>query len=121
MQSNWTKDTAAILAIVAVFSSPASAAAQQPKRAAPDSETVVFVCEHGTAKSVIAMSYFTKLAMERGLKVRAVSRGTAPESAIPAPLRAALGADGFALTDFQPTKFTLGDLAHAIDVISFDQ
>ncbi len=39
---------------------------------------VVFVCEHGSAKSVIAAAFFDKLARERGLTLRAVARGTQP-------------------------------------------
>lgn len=41
--------------------------------------TVLFVCLHGAAKSVIAASYFQRLAAERGVKVRAVFAGTEPE------------------------------------------
>jgi arsenate reductase len=36
---------------------------------------VVFVCEHGAAKSVIAAAYFNKLAKERNLPYEAVCRG----------------------------------------------
>jgi hypothetical protein len=36
--------------------------------------TILFVCEHGAAKSVIAAAYFDKLAKERGLNYRAVFR-----------------------------------------------
>jgi hypothetical protein len=36
--------------------------------------TVVFVCEHGAAKSVIATAYFNKLARDRGLPYRATFR-----------------------------------------------
>ena len=45
-----------------------------------DSATVVFVCEHGTVKSVIALAHFQRLARERGLPLRAISRGTAPDA-----------------------------------------
>ena len=48
-------------------------AAQTPSRPNP---AVVFVCEHGAAKSVIATAYFNKLAAERGLPFRATFRGT---------------------------------------------
>src|SRR4029450_12083860 len=37
--------------------------------------SVVFVCEHGAAKSVVATAYFNKLAAERGLPFRAAFRG----------------------------------------------
>ncbi|SRR6266404_3655563 len=37
---------------------------------------VVFVCEHGSVKSLIAMEYFNRSVQERGLAYRAVARGT---------------------------------------------
>ena len=43
---------------------------------------VVFVCEHGAAKSVIATAYFNKIAAERGLPYRAQFRGTDPQAAL---------------------------------------
>ena len=53
------------------------ACAQHP---APRPDEVVFVCEHGAAKSVVAAQYFNKLAGERGLAVRAVARGAEPQA-----------------------------------------
>jgi hypothetical protein len=41
---------------------------------------VIFVCEHGAAKSVIATAYFNKMAAERGLPDRATSRGANPQA-----------------------------------------
>ena len=38
--------------------------------------SVIFVCGHGAAKSVIATAYFNKLSAERGLPYRATFRGT---------------------------------------------
>ena len=38
---------------------------------------VVFVCEHGSVKSLVAMMYFNHRAQERGLKFRAIARGLA--------------------------------------------
>ena len=40
---------------------------------------VVFVCEHGSVKSLVAMEYFNRGAKARALAYRAVARGTAPE------------------------------------------
>jgi sterol desaturase/sphingolipid hydroxylase (fatty acid hydroxylase superfamily) len=51
-----------------------------PSAAEPQPEQVVFVCEHGTVKSVMAASYFNQLATQRGLKWRAVSRGSAEDA-----------------------------------------
>jgi len=46
--------------------------------------TVVFVCEHGAAKSVIAAAYFNKMAAERGLRARATYRGVNPQAELSA-------------------------------------
>lgn len=86
-----------------------------------DSQTVVFVCEHGTVKSVVALAYFRQLAQERHLNIRAISRGTAPDAAVPARVREGLRLDGLVLGPFTPARFTLADLVSAIAVISFDQ
>jgi arsenate reductase (thioredoxin) len=39
---------------------------------------VLFVCEHGNVKSLMAASYFNQLARERRLPFQAVSRGSPP-------------------------------------------
>jgi hypothetical protein len=44
--------------------------------------TVVFVCEHGSAKSVIAAVEFKRMAKENGLDVNVLTRGTNPDPEI---------------------------------------
>src|ERR1051326_8439723 len=61
---------------------------------ASTSPSVVFVCEHGAAKSVIATAYFNKLAAERGLPYRATFRGTSPQDALSVRAVAGLKEDG---------------------------
>jgi protein-tyrosine-phosphatase len=95
--------------------------AQAPPRPVPDSQTVVFVCEHGTVKSVVALAYFRQLAQRRQLPIRAISRGTAPDTSVPRLVRDGLRLDGLTLGPFTPTRFTAADLTSAIAVISFDQ
>jgi hypothetical protein len=57
-----------------------SARAQDIKeKSAVEAPTILFICEHGAAKSVIAAAYFDILAGERGLKYRATFRGTNPD------------------------------------------
>jgi len=90
------------------------------QQAQADSQTVVFVCEHGTVKSVLALAWFRKYAAERGLKVRAVSRGTALDSAIPAPVMAGMRGDGIAPGVFTPTLLSDVDIATAALIVSFD-
>ena len=70
--------------------------------ATPDSGAIVFVCEHGNVKSLIAREWFNRLARERGLAVRAVSRGLSPEPDVPAPIAERLRGDGFDVRGFRP-------------------
>jgi arsenate reductase len=112
---------AGIAGFFVLWCAPATLSSQVRPGTVPDSQTVVFVCEHGTVKSVIALAYFRQLAQERHLNIRAISRGTAPDSAVPARVREGLRLDGLQLGPFTPAEFTLADLASAITVISFDQ
>jgi protein-tyrosine-phosphatase len=93
----------------------------QPRVAPRDTQRVVFVCEHGTVKSVVAAAHFNKLARERGLPFVAVSRGTAPDSALPALVRDGLLADGAGPWRAAPTRLTEADVGGASLFVSFDQ
>lgn len=87
------------------------------RRAAPPVQTVVFVCPHGAAKSVLAGSYFNRFAAELGLGIRATARGTEPDDAISEQVRRDVGA---ALCIDHPTRFTNADAASADLVVAFD-
>ena len=82
---------------------------------------VVFVCEHGAAKSVLAATYFNHLAQQRGLSIRALARGTSPDLEIPHPVVAGLAREGFAPCTPAPTRLDVNDLANAWKVVTFDQ
>ncbi|SRR5258708_21944166 len=56
---------------------------------------VVFVCEHGSVKSLVATEYFNRRAKAQGVPYRAVARGTAPERTVPKAVRDGLRSDGF--------------------------
>jgi protein-tyrosine-phosphatase len=57
-------------------------------------ETVLFICEFGTAKSVIARELFRRRAANRSIDVAAISRGLVIEDHITPELRQNLTADG---------------------------
>jgi len=80
--------------------------------------TIVFVCEHGAAKSVIAAAHFNRLAAERGLSYRAVSRGTKPEDAVAPAVRTGLAADGIDVSGWRPTAVSDDDIRRAGRVVS---
>jgi len=69
-------------------------AVQTPARPAP---AVIFVCEHGAAKSVVATAYFNKLAAERKLPFRATFRGTSLQDDLSGRAVEGLKADGVAV------------------------
>jgi protein-tyrosine-phosphatase len=79
---------------------------------------VVFVCEHGSVKSLIAAEWFNRLAKGRGLAVRAVSRGLTPEAAVPPVIVGARAGDGFDVHGYAPRGLLDADLAGAARVVS---
>lgn len=81
--------------------------------------TVLFVCEHGSAKSVVAAAHFNRLAEERGLPFRAISRGTVPDEGMAPPAVTGLLGDGLKPNDPAPRKLAQADLDAARRVITF--
>jgi len=81
--------------------------------------TVVFVCLHGSAKSVIAAEHFRRLAAERAVDVDAVSAGTEPDSEIPPKVVQGLLAGGIDARGRRPHRVTRADLESASRVITF--
>ncbi len=84
-----------------------------------ETRNVVFVCEHGSAKSVIAAAHLNRLARERHLNLRAVGRGTDPDAAIPPHVVNGLDVEGLAPGTVQPQRLSPGDLVGAIRIITF--
>jgi arsenate reductase (thioredoxin) len=80
---------------------------------------VVFVCEHGSAKSVVAAAHFNRIAREKNLKLRAVSRGTNPDKELPAGTIKGLQADGLKVDGERPRKLSAADVAGALQVVAF--
>jgi chromate transporter len=90
---------------------PADGAPRQPS-------VVVFVCEHGSAKSLVAASFFDRLAHERGMGVRAASRGASPDATVPPAIVDALRGDGFDVSTFRPRALKPADAARAARVVA---
>ena len=80
---------------------------------------IVFVCEHGAAKSVIAAAYFNKIAREIGLSERAIARGTNPDSELSEKAVTGLMEDGLTSSESTPQKLSSEDLGIAKQVITF--
>jgi protein-tyrosine-phosphatase len=80
---------------------------------------IIFVCEHGAAKSILSAAIFNKLAGERRLNLRAIARGTNPDPEISPKVAAGLRADGLASSESAPKKISKADLVGARRVITF--
>ena len=85
----------------------------------PSPPVVVFVCLHGSAKSVIASEHFRRLSNQRGLDVSVACAGTEPDAEIPARVVQGLLADGFDVRGQQPRAIARADLERASHVIAF--
>ena len=76
----------------------------------PAKTTVVFVCEHGAAKSVIATAYFNKIAAERGLRAHATYRGVNPQADLSVGALKGLRDDGLQVEEQKPSPITESDV-----------
>ena len=82
--------------------------------------TVLFICEHGSAKSVVAAAHFNRLVSARGLDLRAISRGTTPDASVHPAAVAGLAADGLTATG-DPMLLSETDLSDATHVVIFSE
>jgi arsenate reductase len=80
---------------------------------------IIFVCEHGAAKSIIAVAYFNKLAREMHLNIHAMARGTNPDPELSPQTIAGLHADGLTTEESIPQKLSLADAESAERMVSF--
>jgi hypothetical protein len=108
----------ALIALAITFASPTLSHAPSA-RGAP--RQGVFVCEHGSVKSLIAASYFNQRAKAKGLNVRAIARGVAPEPTVSPVVRDGLRAAGFEVSGYRPEVPAESDVNGATLIVSFDE
>ena len=90
------------------------------KVTSPPTKPVLFVCEHGTARSLLAKVLFEEYATKVGLNMTAVSRGTNADSIMPPFMLKGLANDHVALGSWRPQTLQSSDVANASFVVSFD-
>lgn len=81
---------------------------------------ILFVCEHGAARSTIAAAYFNKLAKEQGLNYQAVFRGSDPDSVVSPGTKKGLTGDGFDVSNWVPKLVSQTDINSASQIVTFD-
>jgi arsenate reductase len=80
---------------------------------------ILFLCQHGGAKSVIAVSHFNRLAAERGLPfVAAAAAAEDPYDAVPVPIADYLQREGFEVRAFKPHQVAPDELRAAARVVT---
>jgi arsenate reductase (thioredoxin) len=80
--------------------------------------TVLFLCPHNAAKSVIAAAYCERLAKAAHLDLKIVQAGTEPDQAIMPVVQDLLEHDGFSVALHQPRLVTQDDLMQADVVVT---
>lgn len=80
---------------------------------------ILFVCEHGAAKSIIAAAYYNKLAGEKNLNIHAIARGANPDPELSPKTISGLHADGLTPTELIPQKLSLADIESAQSIVTF--
>ncbi len=103
-----------LLAIAAL-----GAAGLLAQQSASPKPKVVFVCEHGAAKSVLAAAEFERMAKDRGLDFQVLARGTNIDPELSPSVVKGLNADGLTPAVSKPVKVDAKDLAGAVKVVTF--
>jgi arsenate reductase len=80
---------------------------------------IVFVCEHGAAKSILAAACFNKLASESDLGMTAIARGTHPDVELSSKTVSGLREEGLTPTESIPVRLTCEEMESAQRVVSF--
>ena len=80
---------------------------------------VVFVCEHGAAKSVVAAAWLRRLAADAGVELRGVACGTDPDAELSTAAVDGLRRDGIAPDELVPRLIDAADIQAAWRVIVF--
>jgi arsenate reductase len=83
--------------------------------------TILFLCPHGGAKSVIASSYFNRLAEEHSLPCASIAAAAEePYDAVPPPVADFLEQEGFDVRAYTPRHVQPEDVQSAAKVVSID-
>jgi arsenate reductase len=81
-------------------------------------DTVLFLCPHGAAKSVLAAAYFQQQAAAHGLALRAICAGTEPDPVVAPAVAALVAREQLELPVEHPQLVAAAEVAGAAWVIS---
>jgi arsenate reductase len=84
-----------------------------------EAKTVAFVCLHGSAKSLIAAEYMSRLARDSGLAISATTSGPEPDAEVPANVIEGLLRYGIDARRRVPERVSAQALTKAGHIVSF--
>jgi N-acyl-D-amino-acid deacylase len=88
---------------------------------AKENLSIVFVCEHGAARSLIAAKYFERVSKQNGFNANIIFRGISPDSVLHKGSKAGLIQDGLAVgKDEKPKALSEDDVKRAKWIITID-
>ena len=79
--------------------------------------TILFVCLHGSAKSLMAAEHLNRLATLHHVDAHGESAGVEPDTEVPPAVLAGLAADGIDVRGYRPRQLTPETLAAATHVV----
>jgi arsenate reductase (thioredoxin) len=80
---------------------------------------MLFVCQHGAAKSVVAAQHLSRLARARGVEIECLSAGLEPDDSVPLHVIAGLADDGLEFVGTKPQRATQQLTERANHIVSF--
>ena len=84
-----------------------------------EAKTVAFVCLHGSAKSLIAAEYMSRLARDSGLAISATTSGPEPDAEVPPNVIEGLLKRGIDVRRRVPERVSAQALTQATHIVSF--
>src|SRR5262245_65728531 len=95
-----------VLIAIVMFSLSVNGRAQDAVKETEQTPVIIFICEHGAAKSIVSAAYFNKMARERHLSFRAIARGTNPDREISPKVQDGVQKDGLVPSEPAPKQIT---------------
>jgi arsenate reductase (thioredoxin) len=80
--------------------------------------TILFLCPHGAAKSIMAAAYFQQRAKQQGLDMQATAAGTEPSAEVSPSVAELLAKEGINVSHIVPQRVTDEKMASAFHVVS---
>ncbi len=93
---------------------------QRSSEFGPEMQQIVFVCDHGSVRSLMSSMIFNEIAEARGLNYTSISRGLTPDENVPSIIVDAFKSEGKDVSAYKPKLLSSSEIASATRVISIE-